>query len=134
MSDTRTSPLIRTISEVASAEVERARGASIQVLLGPEEGMPRFYTRLFTLQPGGAIPLHSHPAVEHQQVVLEGEMVLTLDGEEQRVGAGQCLYIPAKAAHAYRNEGQQPVRFLCVVPADEDYATAWLEPDAPAPR
>ena len=123
-------PVIRTMSEVAAAPVERARGASIQVLLGPDEGAPGFVTRCFTLAPQGRIPCHRHDTIEHEQVVLEGEMVLGLDGDERTVRAGDCVLIPPGVAHWYENRGAVPVRFLCVVPRTSDYRTEWLEPAA----
>ena len=73
-------------------------------------------------------PLHRHEAIEHVQVVLEGEMRLVLDGEPRLVKAGDCLYIPARVAHSYDNTGEDPVCFLCMVPATSEYQTEWLEP------
>lgn len=119
--------VVRAMDEVPVAEVDRASGATMQVLLGPEQGVPRFYTRRFTLAPGGRIPAHSHDRIEHEQVVLEGEMVLTLDDEVVVARAGDCLYIPAGVVHSYRNEGERPVRFLCMVPATADYQTTWAD-------
>jgi quercetin dioxygenase-like cupin family protein len=115
------------MASVAAREVERARGARIRVLLGADDGVPRFYTRCFTIDPGGRIPLHRHDRIEHEQVVLEGEMTLTLDSEQRTTRPGDCIYIPAGVAHAYQNQGEIPVRFLCMVPATSDYATEWLE-------
>jgi quercetin dioxygenase-like cupin family protein len=119
--------IVRAMESVSAVEVERARGATIQVLLGADDRVPRFYTRCFTLQPGGHIPAHRHDAIEHEQVVLEGEMVLTLDGHAHRVGAGDCVYIPPGVVHAYDNRGSGPVRFLCIVPATADYRTEWID-------
>ncbi len=119
--------ILRPMEAVAAREVERATGARIQVLLGAEDGVPSFYTRRFTIDPGGRIPLHRHDRIEHEQVVLEGEMTLTLDGETRTARAGDCVYIPAGVAHAYENKGAVAVRFLCIVPATRDYATDWLE-------
>lgn len=121
-------PVVRSMDDPEAATVEHARGASIQVLLGPEDGTPTFVTRRFTLEPGGRIPCHRHPAIEHEQVVLSGEMVLALDGREHVVRAGDCVFIPAGVAHWYENRGDAPVRFLCMVPRTDDYATEWLEP------
>ena len=120
-------PIIRAIEKVPAAEVERATGAELQVLLGPDQGMPNFFTRQFTLAPGGRIPAHRHPDIEHQQVVLEGEMLLTLDGEQRQVRAGDAVFIPARVGHSYENRGPAPVRFLCIVPATSEYQTEWLE-------
>jgi quercetin dioxygenase-like cupin family protein len=131
MSSTNTvsaqAPIIRKIDDITTSEVERARKATIQVLLGAEEKMPHFYLRRFTLEPGGRIPKHRHDAIEHEQLVLEGEMALSLDGQERIVTEGDCIYIPARVAHAYENRGDAPVRFLCIVPATASYTTEWLE-------
>jgi quercetin dioxygenase-like cupin family protein len=78
------------------------------------------------MEPGEWIPAHSHDTLEHEQYVLEGEMALTLDGEEQLVGVGDAVYIPAGVVHSYENRGTIPVRFLCMVPKAE-YRTDWAE-------
>ncbi len=126
----KSDPVVRSMDDPRPSVVEGARGASIQVLLGPEDGTPTFVTRRFTLDPGGRIPCHRHPTIEHEQVVLEGEMVLALDDREHVVRAGDCVFIPAGVAHWYENRGDTPVRFLCMVPRTADYTTEWLEPPA----
>lgn len=123
-------PVIRSMGKADALEVERSRGASIQVLLGPEDNVPNFATRRFTLEPGGRIPCHSHDAIEHEQVVLEGEMTLGLDDNIHVVKTGDCIFIPAGTAHWYENRGEIPVRFLCMVPITDDYQTTWLEEPA----
>ena len=50
----QTRPVIRPMDEAATFEVERSRGASIQILLGPEDHVPNFATRRFTVIPSGA--------------------------------------------------------------------------------
>lgn len=107
--------------------VAKAKGASMGVLLGPDDGVPHFITRRFILEPGGRIPAHRHPEIEHEQVVVRGEMVLSLDGVEHTVRAGDAIFIPAGCAHWYENRGTERVEFLCVVPKMADYGTEWLE-------
>jgi quercetin dioxygenase-like cupin family protein len=128
MSENALQPVVRGVDDTERHDVERARGATIQVLLGPEDGTPSFATRRFTLEPGGRIPGHRHPNIEHEQVVLEGEMVIGLDGKEHVVGAGSCIFIPAGVAHWYENRATAPVVFLCMVPLTDSYETEWLEP------
>ncbi len=123
-------PVIRPMSAAAETAVERSRGATIQVLIGPDDGAPRFFTRRFTIQPGGRIPKHRHADVEHEQVVLEGEMVIGLDDDERTVKVGDTLFIPAGVAHWYENRSAEPMRFLCMVPRTDRYETEWLEPPA----
>lgn len=112
---------------VAGQDVANTTGASMQVLIGPERGAPNFNTRLFTLQPGGVIPPHLHDNIEHEQYILEGEMVVSFDGGPEMVaGAGQAVFIPAGVGHRYENRGDRPVRFLCIVPQTAEYSTTWL--------
>jgi quercetin dioxygenase-like cupin family protein len=124
------SPVVRALDSVDSVPVPRCRGASLKVLLGPEIGVPNFITRQFTLVPGGRIPCHRHDDIEHEQVVLEGSMVIGLDNREVPVGPGDSVFIPAGVAHWYENRDSTPVRFLCVVPNTENYQTEWLEEPA----
>ncbi|MBP1621962.1 MAG: Cupin 2 conserved barrel domain protein [Acidobacteria bacterium] len=89
-----TQPVIRAMDDENAVPVERASGTTIEVLLGAADGAPRFATRRFTIAPGGRIPCHRHDDIEHEQVVLEGRMVLGLDERVVEVGPGDCLLIP----------------------------------------
>jgi quercetin dioxygenase-like cupin family protein len=111
----------------APRPVNRARGASMAVLLGPEQGVPNFITRRFLLAPGGRIPAHVHDVIEHEQVVIRGEMTMGLGGEVAVIRSGDAVYIPAGTPHWYENLGSQEVEFLCVIPAGVEYGTDWLE-------
>ncbi len=120
-------PVIRSINEATEHEVENTRGTSIQILLGPEDGVPNFATRCFTIKPGGRIPSHRHDFIEHEQVVLAGEMVLGLDDKEVTVKEGDSVFIPAYVAHWYENRSELEVKFICVVPCTKTYQTEWLD-------
>ncbi len=119
--------LLRPIAAVPSTPVDRSSAATIQILIGPDEGADRLLTRCFTLGPGGSIPCHRHPDLEHQQVILDGEMVVRLDGRETVARRGDALLIPAGVAHSYENRTAAPVRFLCMIPRTSGYATEWFE-------
>ncbi len=119
--------IIKPTSSVTSQVPENTTGTKIQVLLGPDDGMPNFFTRIFTIYPAGRIPVHRHDDIEHEQVMLEGELVIILEsGEEKVVKAGDVVYFPPKVAHGYENRGRFPVRLLCIVPKTEQYQTDWL--------
>lgn len=56
-------------------------------------------------EPGGAIGRHTHPG-EELSVVLEGSLVLEVDGQPARtVKAGESFFIPAGVVHAGKNTG-----------------------------
>jgi quercetin dioxygenase-like cupin family protein len=119
--------VVRSQDAIEAITVPRCRGTTMKVLLGPESGVPNFITRQFTVEPGGRIPCHRHDSIEHEQVVLEGSMVIGLDGREAEVGPGDSVFIPAGVDHWYENRGADTVRFVCVVPRTDDYQTEWLE-------
>ena len=123
-------PFVRNMAAVASQKVERSRGATIQLLIGPTEGAPNFMTRRFVLAPGGRIPRHRHQTIEHEQVMLSGSMVLGLDSREVEVTGGDVMFIPPNVAHWYENRSTEDAVFLCMVPNSADYQTEWLEEPA----
>jgi quercetin dioxygenase-like cupin family protein len=56
-------------------------------------------------EPGGAIGRHTHPG-EELSVVLEGQLLLEVDGQAPRtVKAGESFFIPAGVIHAGKNAG-----------------------------
>ena len=128
MEDVTTRPVVIPPSAAPAQRVLRARGVRMAVLIGRAEGAPNFITRRFLLAPGAAIPMHLHPTIEHEQVMVRGEMVLGLGKESRTLRAGDAVFIPAGRPHSYRNLGSEEAEFLCVVPATADYATEWLEP------
>jgi quercetin dioxygenase-like cupin family protein len=119
--------VVRSQDTIEAITVPRCRGTTMKVLLGPENGVPNFITRQFSVEPGGRIPCHRHDSIEHEQVVLEGLMIIGLDGREVEVGPGDSVFIPAGVDHWYENRGADTVRFVCVVPRTDDYQTEWLE-------
>jgi quercetin dioxygenase-like cupin family protein len=127
MGKDRPTPTVITPQTASTAPVKRARGAQMAVLIGPEQGAPHFITRRFVLAPGARIPTHRHPAVEHEQVMVRGEMVLGMDDDVRVVRAGDAMYLPAGCAHWYENRTPAEVEFLCVIPNTQAYATEWLE-------
>ena len=123
----KTTPIIKHAADIEAQDVQRSPGVTIQVLLGAADGMPNFHMRVFTLPPGARIPAHRHDVIEHQQLVLEGRMHLTFDGDGRTAAAGDAVYIPAGCTHSYENRGDVPVRFLCMVPATTEYSTEWVD-------
>jgi len=127
MAENRTKPAVVALQVAPAAPVRKARGARMAVLIGPEQGAPNFITRRFLLAPGARIPAHRHPTIEHEQVMIRGEMVLGIGDEVRTVRAGDAMYLPAGCAHWYENRTAEEVEFLCVIPNTKDYATEWLE-------
>ncbi|MFK8258360.1 helix-turn-helix domain-containing protein [Erwinia sp. AnSW2-5] len=53
---------------------------------------------------------HERGVIEHV-IVIEGELELQVEGQWQRLAAGEGVRFQADCAHAYRNAGTKPVRF-----------------------
>jgi len=120
-------PLVTQPERTNAVPVLRARGAQMAVLIGPDDGAHRFIMRRFHLAPGGRIPSHSHDAIEHEQVMVRGEMAIGLGDDEHTVHPGDAIFIPAGTPHWYENRGTKEVEFICVVPYTTEYSTEWLE-------
>ncbi len=107
--------------DVEAKNVAAGKDTTIRVLITAQEG-PNFAMRKYCMQPGGGIPPHTN-TVEHEQYVLHGEAVITIGEETCRVRAGDVVFIPEGAVHSYKNTGEEPFEFLCMIPNKEDKIT-----------
>ena len=115
MTDPDPAPALRRAEEVDYEPVELADGLSKGVLLGEAQATPTFAMRRFELAPGATVPRHTN-AREHEQYVLEGTYTVGIGDETHAVSPGDALLIPAGVEHWYRNDGDAPGAFLCLVP------------------
>jgi len=96
-------------------DMEGASGAIRQVPIGKADGAPNFSARVFTLEPGGHTPHHVHES-EHLNYVISGVGV-AMEGEVPReIREGDFVLVKPDQLHQYRNTGEQPLVFMCVVP------------------
>jgi mannose-6-phosphate isomerase-like protein (cupin superfamily) len=63
------------------------------------------------MEPGGFQHLHSHEP-EQMYYILEGEGLMTVNGEEKPVQAGDCVFFPSFAEHGLKNTGEGVLRYL----------------------
>jgi len=49
---------------------------------------------------GKTTPLHRHPGADETIYVLEGELIVSVDGQENRVGPGGMSFVPRGVPHA----------------------------------
>jgi quercetin dioxygenase-like cupin family protein len=49
---------------------------------------------------GKTTPLHRHPGADETIYVLDGELIVSVDGEESRVGPGGMWFVPRGTPHA----------------------------------
>ncbi len=108
----------RRLNEIDPIPVSAGEKTEMQMLIAPSEA-PHFAMRRFTIHPGGFMPLHTN-RVEHEQLVLEGEAEVIVDGQTYHMRKDDVVFIPAGVPHSYRTLGDKPFRFLCLVPNKED--------------
>ena len=66
-----------------------------------------------SFQPGTGLPLHSHN-VEESVLILEGEAVAEIDGQEFELVAGEATWVPAGVPHRFSNRGTGLMRIYWV--------------------
>lgn len=69
-----------------------------------------------TLEPGCSIGMHCHEDSCEIIYVLEGVGTAVLDGNEEKVEAGECHYCPKGHEHCFINNGKRDLVFFAVVP------------------
>ena len=108
-------------------KVDRAVRTEIEWLVDRHDGAPNFEMRRFIIKPGGSIPRHYHPEIEHEQYVLKGKYKVGIGGEVHEVKAGDSVYIPKGTPHWYRNTGRVNAEFLCIIPMTDKYDSIYTE-------
>jgi XRE family transcriptional regulator, regulator of sulfur utilization len=97
------------------------RGHRVEELTPPLPGQRADVSR-HRLEPGavtagpGDPPLHE-PGSRETAVVLDGTVVLVIDGERHELEAGDSVTFDADLSHHFENAGERASRFLAVVSA-----------------
>ncbi len=98
-----------------AVDMEGASGVTVRWLIGEDDAAPNFAMRQFDVAPGGHTPKHTH-GFEHEVFVLEGNGVV-LEGEvEHPLAPGDVVFVAPGEVHQFRNTGNSPLKFLCLVP------------------
>ncbi len=101
--------------EAKNFDSDLARGVTGRVLIGSADGAENFCMRLFTIEPGGFSPRHSHPW-EHEIFFHVGHGAVW-DGEGWTVvGPGVAVFVPPGVEHQVKNAGHVPLAFACLIP------------------
>jgi quercetin dioxygenase-like cupin family protein len=66
------------------------------------------------LEQGKVTPLHLHPEADESMYLLDGEILIHLDGAERRVGAGGLAMVPRGMPHAFLVTSET-ARMLCLI-------------------
>ncbi|HBA86278.1 MAG TPA: cupin [Verrucomicrobia bacterium] len=104
--------------EKSLVTIDGASKAWRQLALGRADGAPTVSFRVFTLEPGGHTPYHTH-AAEHMNYIIEGAGCLVDEkGTEHPVQAGDFAFVAPNEKHQYRNKGPALFKMICAVPKE----------------
>ncbi len=95
--------------------MEGSVGCQVRWLIGQTEQAPNFAMRQFEVAVGGHTPKHFHP-YEHEVFVLRGQGQIMENDQSLPIKAGDCIYVAPDEIHQFRNTGNQPLEFLCLIP------------------
>ncbi len=96
-------------------EMEGSSGCTVRQLVNEKDGAPTFAMRQFTVAPGGFTPRHVH-AYEHEVFVLEGRGEVWEGDVPHPLRPGDVVLVKPEEVHQFRNTGDQPLKFLCLIP------------------
>jgi quercetin dioxygenase-like cupin family protein len=105
-------------AEKIKLDMEGAIGVYKQIPISKADGTPTFSFRIFTIEPGGHTPHHTH-SFEHLNYIIEGcGIVLAQDGEHI-IKKGDFAMIPPGETHQFRNTSKsKPLVMICAVPKE----------------
>ncbi len=118
---------VKPAGKAKPQRVDKAVRTEIEWLLDRHDGASNFEMRRFTIRPGGSIPKHYHPDIEHEQYVLKGKYRVGLGDKVRVVKAGDSIFIPPGTPHWYKNTGKVSAEFICVIPKVEKYDSVYME-------
>jgi len=96
-------------------------GALSKALVDPgNSGSKVVDFRISRYAPAAYVEEHVHKVQEQIYYVLEGEGVLTLDGERHLMGPHDYVYVPPGVRHSFANTGLAGLVFLVVTTPAED--------------
>ena len=86
----------------------------VRTLFENEPGSPFKHVRELIVYGHSTVGSHQHMGDEELYYIIEGETLMTVDGEEEMVGPGDCILTQSGNAHSLRNVGDNMVRILIV--------------------
>jgi mannose-6-phosphate isomerase-like protein (cupin superfamily) len=103
---------MHSLKKETAPRYARAEGITSYLLALPRtSAAEHLTTTLAVIRPGGEQGIHSHPP-EQVYFILEGCGLMTVGSETQRVGPGECIFIPSGQPHGLKNDGDMTLRYF----------------------
>jgi mannose-6-phosphate isomerase-like protein (cupin superfamily) len=96
-------------------------GALSKELVGPSSGgTARVDFRISRYAPAAHVEEHAHSVQEQIYYFLEGEGMVTIDGERHLMRAHDYVYVPPGVRHSVSNTGTNGLVFLVITTPAQD--------------
>ena len=90
-------------------------GASMRLIARATDTAGRFSVFEQTTPAGWGPPRHVHANEDEIVYVLDGSYEVSLGDEQRTISAGGCAILPRGIPHGFKNAGETPGRFVCIV-------------------
>jgi len=90
-------------------------GVAKRDVIAASDGAPNFCMRVFEVEPGSSTPAHSHDW-EHEVFVLSGRGIVKGEQGDTPIARDSVIFVPPDEHHCFTNNGNEILRFICVVP------------------
>lgn len=106
----------RAVTPIRVEAIERtAEGTVFRRVISEVDGATNFTMDIFEIQPQGHSGFHTHPW-EHEVFVIRGRGVLVEAEGETPFAEGDVIFVAPEEPHQFRNSGDTPVEFVCLIP------------------
>jgi mannose-6-phosphate isomerase-like protein (cupin superfamily) len=121
VNDGRQAHVVRA-SERRSSQLRYDRG-SVERIVDGDLGAAAVDLHVNRIRAGSAPgPYHLHTRSENVYLVLSGEVVVRIDGEDHRLAPGDAAFIPPGVPHSATNVGVNDAELIEIyAPADVDF-------------
>jgi len=93
---------------------ENELGAYCDLLQGEEDAAEEFAINLNVLPPGAPMALYHHEPHQEGFLVLDGECIVRVDGEERPLRQWEYFHCPRDVPHVVVGAGESPALVLAV--------------------
>ena len=106
---------MKVINYLEATPVQEIPGVTKREVITADDGAPNFCMRVFAVESGSSTPFHSHPW-EHEVFILSGRGMVVSEQKETLIAGDSVVFIPADEKHNFVNNGNEPLRFICLIP------------------
>jgi uncharacterized cupin superfamily protein len=118
------------VSEARAAR--HALGATVYGFEEPAERFPQLGINIRVLEPGQAASLYHSETLQEDFLVLSGECLAIIEGEERRLRAWDFVHCPPGTEHVFVGAGDGPAAILMVGARGDDQGVHYPVSEAAA--